>query len=97
MIFVWRGYGILAVVLAAVAYYGTRTLTNLALFDATFFDRHALPHLVAWWVASALVWRVGRKLNAPYAADHSLFFVKMEYWAIPLFLYGVVSFVRMLF
>jgi hypothetical protein len=56
-------------------------------------------------VSSVLTWLVGRKLNANpikmlldpetnqqyiMRKEHSLFFIKMEYWAIPQALLGIV-------
>jgi hypothetical protein len=62
--------------------------------------------------AAAAVWFVGKKFNDPaknrvmvdkatgqefiISQNHSLFFIKMQYWAIPLALLGVILLVTLI-
>lgn len=103
---VWRGWGILVVIVAALAVALVRGVT-VALFGAGTYDRQGawlLP--LSLTLAAPIVWPLGRFLNGRDARtlvdpatgqrvtlrpDHSLFFIRMEYWAIILVLVAVAS------
>ena len=101
---VWSGWGIL-VVLIPVAGLVTLQAGADALFGATTYRQHSGWLLPSVLLASALaVWLLGRRLNGrPGRAltdnatgeqvvlrpRHSLFFVRMEYWAAVLALAAI--------
>lgn len=91
MIVIWKGWGLLVLVIAAL----------IVILTTVFFDKAGLP--VAYGAALGMllsagaIWQVGNKLNSPLKnrvlldqktgaevilkPDHSLFFIKMQYWA----------------
>ena len=106
MILVWRGLGILVVVAAFASLVVTESVTEFMLGDDTYYQAHGWPRLVALFVAGAASWRLGTYLNKRpgrvlldkgtghevlLKPDHSLFFIRMEYWGPILVLLGIVS------
>jgi hypothetical protein len=93
---IWRGFGILVVVIAGAALVLTQLLGN-ALFGSGTYEGHSGPlGTLALLLAAAIVWPLGRALNRRGARtlvdpatgqrvvlrpNHSLFFLPMEYWA----------------
>jgi hypothetical protein len=99
---VWRGWGILVILLVVACMIGTQLVVNAILGDSTY---------QGWMIGGALllaavpVWFIGRRLNGrpgrtlvdqamgqqvTLRAKHDLFFVKMEYWAPLLAVGGVL-------
>ena len=98
---VWRGLGILVLVIAAGALFGGQFATDKAL-GAGYFQQNAWPMAAAALAAGAVCWFLGRMLNKPARKDagehrrmwtHDLFFVRMEWWAFPLAAVAVAVFV----
>ncbi len=103
---IWRGWGILVVIVAALAVVGTQLATT-ALFGAETYARHnAWLFPLGLALAAPIVWLLGRRLNGRggrtlvdpatgrrvvVRRDHSLFFIRMEYWAIVLLLAAVAA------
>ncbi len=67
---------------------------------------------LGWLIAAGIVWRLGRSLNQRqgrvlidpmtheqfvFRSDHSLFFIKMEYWAIIMLVGAIIMLVGALF
>lgn len=93
---IWRGFGILVVVIAGAALVLTQVIAN-ALLGAGTYEGHSGPlGALALLVAAAIVWPLGRTLNrrggrtlldpatgqqVVLRPNHSLFFIPMEYWA----------------
>lgn len=105
---IWRGYGILAPILALVTWLVPLALVQSIVGQAA-YSRISTPlSLLFGLAAAAAVWLVGTKLNGvpgrllvdPRTGQqvvlrkrHDLFFVPMQWWAIPLALLAVaVSF-----
>ena len=99
MFIIWKGYGFLvpfitAVIVAAVS------MIFWYLFPKSIF----LGPCLGSFAAAAAIWLVGKKFNSPtknkilvdqqtgkeflFKPDHSLFFIKMQYWA---FVVGAVA------
>lgn len=88
---VWRGFGILVLVIVAGSLLGSAFVADEVL-GAGYWQQHAWPAAVAALVAGAACWVLGRRLNKPARKDaehrrtwtHDLLFVRMEWWAFPL-------------
>ncbi len=91
---IWRGWGSLALLIAALFQligYGIFTLFGLdAASDAAKYTGYLM-----FLPAAVVLWIIGKKMNKPIAhtdqatgkqviskARHSLFFIPIEYWAI---------------
>lgn len=99
MFIIWKGYGFLVPFIAA-AIIGIISVVCWQLFSNTVF----LGPCLGSSGAAAAVWIIGNKFNSPaknrvmidkasgqeflFKPDHSLFFIKMQYWA---FLFGAVA------
>lgn len=93
---VWRGWGILAFILA---------MASFAVVGATGLPQ-PYSGLLSGAVAAAAIWFTGRRLNDPakdrlvtdaatgemlrLRSRHDLFWIPMQWWAIPAALFGVV-------
>lgn len=99
---IWRGWGILVIVLAGVFLVGTQLIVN-AVFGADMY--RAWMGGIGLLLAAVAVWFLGRRLNGRpgrtlvdqatgqrmvLRRKHDLFFIKMEYWAPILAVLGVV-------
>lgn len=105
---VWRGYGILAFVLAVLGYFGTFVLIEGMTGDVHYSKAHDWPWLVASLAAAALVFALHvaitktekpRVLVDPsngqeivLVKKHDLFFVPIKYWPVLLLFWGVFVF-----
>jgi hypothetical protein len=78
------------------------------LFDADVDQISSCLWPLGWLIAAGIVWRLGRSLNQRQGrvlidpttheqfvlrSDHSLFFIKMEYWAIIMLVGALFGFV----
>lgn len=101
---IWRGWGIL-VVLITLAIYMAVILLGDSLFDHGYATHAQYYNAAAILLSAIAVWFVGRKLNGGQGRElldektgqrvllknsHSLFFIKFEYWAIPLAIIGIL-------
>lgn len=92
MFIIWKGYGFL-VPFITIAIVGIVSVISWKLFPSTLF----LGPCIGSFAAAAAVWFAGKKFNSPdkdrvmidkqsgqefiFKPDHSLFFIKMQYWA----------------
>ena len=97
---IWRGLGILVLLIAAGALFGGRFVTDKA-FGGGYFEQNVWPAAAAVLFAGVVCWFLGRRLNKPARKDagehrrmwtHDLFFVRMEWWAFPLAAIAVAVF-----
>ena len=99
MFIIWKGYGFLVPFIAA-AVIGIISVVCWQLFPKTIF----LGPCLGSFAAAAAIWTIGNRFNSPLKnrvmidkasgqeflikPDHSLFFIKMQYWA---FLVGAAA------
>ncbi|MBE9599422.1 hypothetical protein [Pedobacter sp. MC2016-24] len=92
MFIIWKGYGFL-VPFITIAIVGVISVVFWKLFPTTLF----LGPCIGSFAAAAAVWFIGNKFNSAdknrvmidkqsgqeflFKPDHSLFFIKMQYWA----------------
>ena len=108
MFIIWKGYGFL-VPFIAVAIVGVVSVVFWSLFPKTVF----IGPCLGCFLAAAAIWIIGNKFNSPaknrvlidkqtgqeilFKPDHSLFFIKMQYWAFLVGVAGVVILLAMIF
>jgi len=93
MLIVWSGRGFLVPVFTFGSCLLTEVVTEAVFKDDAFYQRHAWPLALALTIAAGATFVVGRRLNQPPAAEqpslapppvsapHTLFWLRMEYWA----------------
>jgi len=98
---VWRGWGILVIVIAALS----QGLVQL--IGQSLDLQENILVLIGFLLAAPIIWWLGKRFNQPkeqvyivnketgvaveYTPQHSLFWIKMEYWAIILPAIGVIA------
>ena len=95
---VWRGFGVLVLLIAAGCLFGGQVAVD-KVFGGGYWQQNAWPAAAAVFAAGALCWLLGRRLNKPARKDaehrrnwtHDLFFVRMEWWAFPLVALAIAS------
>jgi hypothetical protein len=100
---VWTGCGILTPFIAFIPFIAIQVIVD-SIFGKPFYKNHMSMQIIAVLASSALVWFSGRQLNsAPgrvmidkasgqevvLKSSHTLFFVKMEYWAVLIAILGL--------
>lgn len=105
MIFIWRGWGIMVFAIALVVTFAVGIPVQLLVeyfgLSRTFIHVGMSTGLV---LAAAVNWMIGRRLNTASARNlidaetgervilrpqHSLFFIRMEYWSVPMVLLAI--------
>ena len=104
MLIIWRGAGAAVILFAILAALVTNIVTSSWFNQNNYFQNHAWAQMVALWFAGAGCWFLGRYLNGKpgrvlvdkatgqevtIKPDHSLFFIKLEYWAPILLVIGI--------
>lgn len=107
MLFIWRGYGFLVPIITIVV----GALVTV-LFHLIFKNNQPWGLSVGSFVSAAIIWFWGKKLNDPaknrvmidkatgqeliLKPNHSLFFIKMQYWAFLVAALGVITLIAFL-
>ncbi|RYY25634.1 MAG: hypothetical protein EOP41_05075 [Sphingobacteriaceae bacterium] len=107
MFIIWRGYGFLVPIITIV----TGALVTV-LFHIVSKSSEPWGISVGSFVAAAIIWFWGKKLNDPaknkilvdkatgqeliLKPNHSLFFIKMQYWAFVIGGLGMVTFISLI-
>ena len=104
MIVIWKGAGGLVLIFGIVAALLTNVVTSSAFNQNNYFADHAWAQAMSLWMAGTACWFLGRYLNSKSGRvlidkatgqeitikpDHSLFFIKLEYWGPILFGIGL--------
>ena len=92
MLIIWKGWGIIAGLIWLGCIMVVTGVTHVLFDDPDYFRREPWPVLLASFMATPIIWVVGRSMNGQpdseerqfYGTRHSLFFVPMEYWG-PIF------------
>jgi hypothetical protein len=94
---VWRGWGYLVFVITLGVLILMEVGTGRLFHDSNYYAAHGWPRLLGFLVAAVAVWFLGTYLNrrAERAEGnkpvHSLFFIRVDYWAGILVVLGIVS------
>lgn len=93
---IWRGWGILAIIIPAITVLLIQLLAGALLGEGTYQQHNQWLFPLGLLIAAPIVWAVGRRLNhtAPrqlvdqatgetvtFRKRHSMFFIKLEYWS----------------
>jgi hypothetical protein len=104
---IWRGWGILVVLIAMAMLIAVQLATGAVFGDPEFYKVHDWPKGVALLLAAVAVYFAGSYFNSRPGRTmidkatgreivlrrvHSLFFVPMQYWGFVLAAFGVVLF-----
>lgn len=94
---IWSGFGFLVVVIVIASTFLAQIITRAITGNDQFFDQSSIPFDIAMFFSSAVIYFLGKWLNTRKAKtyidketgkeiilkrNHSLFFIKMEYWGI---------------
>lgn len=94
---IWRGWGVLVLVLGAAALLLTQWLTRAISGDALYYQSHRWPTLVAMALAAAGTWVLHQALSRKqprividkdtgqeiaFRKEHSLFFIPVKWWPV---------------
>ena len=104
MLIIWRGAGALVLLFGIISALLMNVVTSLVFNQNNYFANHAWAQAFSLWIAGAASWFTGRYLNrrpgkvliekatgqeVTLKPNHSLFFIKVEYWGPILFVIGV--------
>jgi hypothetical protein len=102
---IWSGLGFLVAVITFLQLVLTEAVVERLFRDDTYYQTHGWPKLIAFLIAAAITWPLGNLLNGRSSRvlldpqtgqevvlrpNHTLFFIRMEYWAPILALLGVI-------
>ena len=102
--FIWRGFGVLVVVLTFVMLLLTELSVERLFSDDSYYQEHGWPKLFAFVLAAAVVWVVSsyfesrpprivvdQKTGETLALQnrHDLFFIPLKYWPPILVVIGI--------
>ncbi len=102
---IWRGWGILVPIIPVAIWFLVPELFKFAMSQTAYSDYFEFISAFSILLGALALWFLGKKLNGTEGrtlvdeqtgekvllrANHSLFFVNMEYWAIPLALLSLV-------
>lgn len=102
MLIIWRGWGILAILIPVACFLLVAGIFGIA-GKGTALDNPAVGLVVAGVVSAVLVWWLGNKLNSAPGRElidpktqeriiirksHQLFWIPMQWWAIPIVLFA---------
>ena len=99
---IWRGLGILVLPIYFASIMLGSGLCDYLSGDPSYFNGARWPACLTALVTAGIVFALGRRLNRPVYimpnpgglpirvdSSHDLFFIKMEYWAIPIILLAI--------
>nr|WP_320147009.1 hypothetical protein [uncultured Anaeromusa sp.] len=105
---VWRGYGFVVPVKVLFVCFVSQYFLD-AMFFKGYYRFSKWPVSVALFIAAVPIWLLGKKLNenaeqilfdprtnqeVKIVNTHSLFWIRMEYWAPILVVIGIINFVH---
>jgi hypothetical protein len=105
MLIIWRGAGAAVLLFGILAALVTNIVTSAVFKENNYFQTHSWAQALALWLAAAGCWFMGRWLHSKpgrtmidrstgkevvIKPDHSLFFIKLEYWGPILMVVGLV-------
>jgi len=104
MLIIWRGAGAIVLLFGIISALLMNVVTSLVFNQDNYFADHAWAQGFSLWIAGAVSWFTGRYLNSrpgkvlidkatgqevTLKPNHSLFFIKIEYWGPILFVIGI--------
>jgi hypothetical protein len=104
---IWSGLGFLVAVITFLLLLTAEYATESLFQDESYYQAHGWPKLLAFFLAAVVVWPLGKFLNRRQGKvvieketgkevlvkpNHSLFFIRIEYWGPILLILGIVFF-----
>ena len=103
MFVIWRGWGILAPVIPILVWALIPLTLKPLMAEATYQQYFGQMTAISGLMGAVALWYIGRWFNSGektlvdpetgeevmFKPSHSLFFIKMEYWAIPFVLFSL--------
>lgn len=104
MLIIWKGAGVVVILIGILVCLALNIVTASLFNQNDYFQTHLWPKVAALWVIGSLCWPVGKYLNGRprrvlidkatgvefvQKPDHTLMFIKVEYWAYIFFAIGV--------
>lgn len=105
---IWRGYGFVVPIITILVCLIVQ-LSFDAVFFKGYYSLNKWPVLLALFIAAISIWFVGKRLNqnserilldpktgeeVKLVSTHSLFWIRVEYWAPILIVIGIISFIK---
>jgi hypothetical protein len=106
-VIIWSGLGFLVAVITFGCCLAAEYVVERTFHDDGYYQAHGWPKLIAFVVAAAVVWVVGRHLRRRQGRvlidpetgsevivgrKHTLFFIPVEYWPPILLVLGMIFF-----
>ena len=60
---IWSGYGVLVGAIGFACLLAVDAATRIIFGDNQYYQAHGWPKLLAFWIAAAIVWPIGRSVN----------------------------------
>jgi hypothetical protein len=104
---IWKGAGFIVAVVAFLMLLLTELSVEALFKDDSYYQTHGWPKLLAFVIAGCIVLVIGKYLNKKddkvlieketgkeivLKSEHSLFFIRVEYWGYILVVLGVIFF-----
>jgi hypothetical protein len=104
MIIIWKGAGVLVILISIVSCLLVNIITSAVFHQNNYFQAFIWPKVAALWIIGASCWFLGRYFNGKPGRTlidratgqevyekpyHHLMFIKMEYWGPIFFTIGL--------
>lgn len=108
LMLIWRGYGIVVPLIVFLVCLGMEYILDTSFFKG-YYSLQKWPMSLALFIAAIPIWFLGRYLNknserilldpktgedVRVVSTHSLFWIRVEYWAPILIMLGVISYIK---
>jgi hypothetical protein len=101
---IWSGFGFLVAAITFLLLLIAEYVTESLFRDESYYQAHGWPKLLAFFLASAVIWPLGLYLNRKpgkvmieketgkevLRPKHTFFFIRMEYWGPILVVLGII-------
>ena len=103
---IWLGWGVLVPVILGVALFVLPMIVQAVAGDEVFYEHFDYIFRMSLILGAVVIWFLGKKLNGrkgrivtddetgekiELKSTNSFFFIKMEYWAIPIIAFVIFS------
>jgi hypothetical protein len=99
-VIIWKGWGVLAVLLAVAGFFAGILISDNSFMRGT--PQATYPVAAGMVIAAAINWFAGRALNRTRREvevskfnRHSLFWIPMEWWSLPMAFVAILLFFRL--
>ena len=79
---IWSGYGLIVIPIVFFSGLSSEWFLEWLMQDDQFYQTHDIIRAGSYLYAAAILFFVGKWLNKNRKAQHSFFFIPVEYWAL---------------